>query len=98
MYAALLGLLPATLGGDSAPHFTVGGLDVALWPGAMTVRAINATGPASEPTFSFVGNPRSPPQPGCHSLGDLTVRLKPSAAPEPAAWDTYSTVAAPSRG
>jgi hypothetical protein len=75
---------PPTPPPPSAASFNVGGLYLELAEGALTVRSLNKSIAAGgkfdkSNNFSFVGSSTNQPSFGCHLLGDVTIRLAPSA-------------------
>ena len=58
---------------------STGGLTLELWNSTFTLKALNKTVHGAFDTtnnFSFV--PEQAPRQGCHNLGDITVRIRPS--------------------
>ena len=63
-------------------EFDVAGLSVTLATGAFTVESLNKSVPRGARwnktnDFNFVGGAGNTPRPGCHHLGDITIRVAP---------------------
>jgi len=76
------------------PEFDVGGLHIKLWPDTFTVRSLNVSTGGGDFTgannFTFV--PEHEPKPGCHGLGDVTLRVQPVDSASLRDWAFYSSV------
>ena len=77
----------------------IGGITFSLWDDSFTIRALNKSVAAgsswgAKNNASFV--PNESPRPGCHNLGDITVRVRPSS-PKGGDWAIYSSADATSQ-
>jgi len=78
-------------------HFDVGGLYLELWDGAATLKQLNMSanggtwGKANN--FSFVRNDNVP-RPGCHNLGDISMRVQPATSKLTDGFAFYSSSSA----
>jgi hypothetical protein len=68
----------------AGPSFDAGSIFVKLAAGALTAASVNKSVPAGgrwnkTNNFSFVGSSQNRASAGCHLLGDITVRLAPTA-------------------
>jgi hypothetical protein len=75
-----------------APPIEIGGITFEVWDGAFTIKALNksvAAGSSPDVTTNLSFVPVHKPNPGCHNLGDLTVRVRPQSSKGD--WAIYSS-------
>ena len=75
------------------PPVSVGGIAFSMWERTFVIKALNksvAPGKSWDKTNNVSFVPRSKPSPGCHNLGDVTIRVRPHMAQSPA-WAIYSS-------